>query len=107
MAKRINISIPDSQVPMLAEFDSCCKDVGLSRSEVLVELMTQYITPPVYNPMSDEVSRGQKLGQAMAEEFGTTVGSSDEAREAQERKTRKQRLALDTLNGMDIPEGLL
>ena len=59
MAKRINISIPDAQVSMLAEFDSCCKDVGLSRSEVLVELMTQYVTPPVYNPMSDEVSRGQ------------------------------------------------
>jgi len=40
MSKRINVSIPDDAVPLLNDFTDKCKELGLSRSEVLIELMT-------------------------------------------------------------------
>ena len=41
--KQINVSIPAAQVPLLEEFDAHCKSLGLSRSEVLLELMSNYV----------------------------------------------------------------
>ena len=55
--KQINVSVPADAVPMLAEFDDCCKDVGLSRSEVLVELMTHYVS------QAEKARRKRKMSQ--------------------------------------------
>jgi len=38
--KQINVSIPEASVPLLLDFTDKCKELGLTRSEVLIELMT-------------------------------------------------------------------
>ena len=37
--KQMNVSIPKASLALLADFTDKCKDLGLSRSEVLIGLM--------------------------------------------------------------------
>ena len=88
MAKRINVSIPQDDVPLLDDFDDKCKDLGLPRSEVLVELMYRWA-------YGDTLPDSVKSRQATAKGFGASVIGRPKTKDAQNGLTELLQAALE------------
>lgn len=73
--KQFNVTVPKKCLATLAQFDDLCQELHLSRSELVLELMTQYVadhevTPPTWQqelaagvPLSEAVKRSQEAGE--------------------------------------------
>ncbi len=97
MAKRINISIMDDKAHLLDDFDAKCKDLGLSRSAALLQLIEQFCGTFVTEEHPVVIS----LGKAMADAFGTSAIDRPEVKAAQKALNEHSRATLD-----EIPEFL-
>jgi len=95
MSKRINVSIPDADVPLLEDFDDKVDDLGLSRSEVLVDMMRRWV---------DSSRIGMSKAEIEAEQFGSSVIAKPETKVAQKALNEHSRAMVDEVTM--IPEFL-
>lgn len=99
MAKRINISIMDDKAYLLDDFDAKCKDVGLSRSAALLQLIEQFCGTFVTEEHPDVKASptAQQSAQTMVDEFGTGVVAKPEVKAAQKALNEHSRTTVDML----------